>query len=424
MLICSVFPARITLSPASRCEDVLEMATALQTIGVKVLYEGNCLIIDSGGLDLFQNTKQPVCFKGSATAFRFWLARAIICKSKTVILLSEQLYNRPWQIYVPTLESFGCRVNISEEIEAEYPHRIEISPPTQSNSDIEVDGSISSQFISGLMLVAPLLTNGLKLKFRDKPASFDYIKLTAQIMQAFGVVCHTTQESIIIPAGSKYLLPEMYQIEPDMSSAAFFLALGAWSEKGIRLETNCKTRFQPDWLIVDILKEMGVCVNDYGDCIEVKSKALKGICFDVKDNPDLFPILAVLALFAESKSLFTNVNRLKYKESDRLAGMFGAYDLIGAEYKNNFLFQSEKGVTVILKNGLQLAEMTCLEECLEVQPLRSIPDAVTLDTQADHRLLMAFALLKLNYPQIFLSEGKSVVKSCPEFYPRLAALKL
>jgi 3-phosphoshikimate 1-carboxyvinyltransferase len=398
MLICSIVPARIELSPASRCEDVLEMAEVLKINGVKVLFEDNCLNIDSHGIDLLNNPKQAVCFKGSATAFRFWLARTIICKNKTVIMLSEQLYKRPWQIFIPTLESFGCQISTSEETDAEYPYRIEISPPTQTQTSIVVDGSVSSQFISGLMLVAPLLAEGLKFKFNDKPVSFDYIRLTAQIMQAFGTECHITRESILIPHCYKYFIPESFQIEPDMSSAAFFLTLGVFSEQGIRFKTNCKTRFQPDWLIVDILKEMGVCVNDYGDCVVVKSQSLKGICFDLKDNPDLFPILAVLALFAESKSLFTNVNRLKYKESDRLIGIQNALDLLEADYSYT-------------------------DDCLEVYPLLRIPDAVTLNTQSDHRLMMAFALLKLNFPQIFLSEGKSVVKSCPEYYSQLASLK-
>ena len=123
-----------------------------------------------------------------------------------------------------------------------------------------------------------------------------------------------------------------------------------------------------------------------------------GVEIDMQNNPDLVPVIAILALFAESEIVLRHINRLQIKESDRLKGIITAFELIGAEY-------------------------ICEDDYLKVSPLQNEPGVVTLDTQNDHRLVMAFTLLQLHFPQISLSEGKSVVKSCPEFYPELASLK-
>jgi 3-phosphoshikimate 1-carboxyvinyltransferase len=315
-----------------------------------------------------------------------------------VIMLSEQLYRRPWQAFVQTLESYGCNAELSEDIGSEYPYRLQISPPDQILENIEVDCSLSSQFISGMMLVAPLMTEGMTLRFYQKPVSFDYLRLTSHLMKAFGIRCRINAELVLIPAGSHYQMPERFQIEPDMSSAAFFLAMGAFSEHGIKLQTLCDTRWQPDWRIFSILREMGVTVSDTGGGIIAQAHTLQGVSLDMESNPDLVPVLAILSLFAATRSSFRHIGRLNLKESDRLAGIFKAFDLIGAEYIYD-------------------------KDCLEVIPLKCVPEAVTLDTQSDHRLMMAFGILKLHFPQIFLSEGNSVVKSCPEFYSELASLK-
>ncbi len=398
MLICSIQQTRIELSPGSLCEDVLEMAEALKTLSIMAIVTPDKIIINSECMIPLDKQTEPVCFKASATAFRFWLARTIICKCDTEIMLSEHLFNRPWQLFAETLKSFGCSVSITDNIDKDYPHHITISQATKAPDDICVDGSVSSQFISGLMLVAPLLPEGLHLRFEQLPVSFEYLKLTGYLLDSFGINCKIEAKEIHIAAGSVYHFPDNYHIESDMSSAAFFLALGAFSENGIKLETGISTRWQPDWAVIDMIEGMGVSIIDTGESITSIRNTLQGVCLNMQDNPDLFPVLAILALFADSASTFNNIARLKHKESDRVSGILEALDLIGAEYDFD-------------------------HDCLKVFPLKQAPESVTLNTNGDHRLMMAFTLIQLHFPQVLLSESRSVLKSCPEFFSELAQLK-
>lgn len=397
MLICSVHRTRIELTPGSVCDDVLEMAEALKTLNIMVIVTPDKIIINSECMLAFEEQTQPVCFKASATAFRFWLARALICKASTVLTLSEQLYNRPWKEYIPTLESCGCELKIREEIGNSFPYRLEISPATQKPAELDADSSFSSQFISGLMLIAPVYGNLLTIKYIGNPVSSDYIKLTCKLMNSIRFDCESGPDYITLHSETGYHLPQTYQVEPDMSSAAFFLALGALSEKGITLETVSFTRWQPDWKFVQILRDMGAEVDDNNINIFVSANQLHGIQIDMQNNPDLVPVLAVLALFADTESVFYNIGHLRFKESDRIAGLINALRLIGAD-------------------------CSLKDDNLLISPLKKVPESVTLDTQSDHRLVMAFTLLQLHYPQVFLSEKLSVEKSCPDFYPLLESL--
>jgi 3-phosphoshikimate 1-carboxyvinyltransferase len=208
----------------------------------------------------------------------------------------------------------------------------------------------------------------------------------------------TTSKSITLPAKRPLKTMHQFVVEPDMSSAAFFLCLGAFSAKGIGMECKAKTRWQPDWIITSILSRMGVSILEQGNSLTAKSGSLHGIEQDLSSNPDLLPLLAILALFADSPSVFTGIAHLKFKESDRLKGMKKALTAIGANF-----------------------EMT--PESLKISPLQAAPPETKLNTQHDHRLVMAFTLIKLHYPQITLSETESVSKSCPEFFALLAKLK-
>jgi 3-phosphoshikimate 1-carboxyvinyltransferase len=399
MLLSSVMPLKVKLEPASRCDDVMEMAAALRSIGAIVTFEANSILIDSTNLADDVAVEQIVDFKASATAFRFWLARAVVYPHKTIINISEQLHNRPFGVFLKALDVFGLITFIIPEPDKDYPHQLEISHISNSSTEVTIDSSVSSQFCSGLMLVSPLLEDGLTINFDQTPVSVDYVRLTALLMGELGVHCKQEQGRVVVPADQKYSIPTTITIEPDLSSAAFFLCLGAFSEKGISILTESQTRWQPDWRVLTILQSMGVSIVETEGLIIAKTGELHGIELDLNSNPDLVPLLVIMALFADSSSTFRNIEHLRYKESDRLAGLTKALDLLQAEYE------------------LQSVNLT-------VFPYDKTPDTIVLDTQNDHRLVMAFTLLHLIYPQISLSETDSVSKSCPEFNIILNSLLL
>ncbi len=396
-LIASVQKVRTKLQPGSVCDDVLEMAEALRALGVQISFENDGIMIDSSCLETNQGSSVEVRFKASATALRFWLARTISVHDKSTILLSGQLYSRPLQPYLDILKAIGGIVVISETENSEFPIQIEITPPTLVPSEIAVDSSISSQFISGLMLIAPFLEKGLSIIFNQKPVSRDYLELTAQLMQQYNIKCSLWEDRALIAGRSEYLIADKQIIETDISGAAFFLVLGSFSKQGIGIRNYTNTRWQPDWRILTILRKMGVVITEKDDVVTSKKGTLTGIDIDMDNNTDLVPVLAVLALFADSPSVLRNISRLKYKESDRIKGLLYAYNTICADY--------------FYESG-----------CLTINPLLQNVKAVTLDTQNDHRLVMAFSLLQLHFPNISLTETQTINKSFPEFFLLLAAL--
>ena len=148
---------------------------------------------------------------------------------------------------------------------------------------------------------------------------------------------------------------------------------------------------QPDAVLLKILRDLGASVRFEGDYVVVQNKTLLGGKFDLSNNPDLVPMLSILGLFCDKPLILNGIAHLRYKESNRL-------DRLAEELK---------------KCG---ADINSTENALSIQPLKKTVPEVTLNTCSDHRMVMAYTLLKMVYPQILLSENESVKKSYPEFF--------
>jgi len=256
---------------------------------------------------------------------------------------------------------------------------------------------ISSQFISSLLLIAPSYKNDLELFLEGEVVSRSYIDMTIMIMRDFGVIVDFDGKRIFIKAGQKYNDLEEYKIEPDYSSACYFWALGALSRSVVSTNTINTTSLQPDYKFLTILINIGTKIEIEKDKICVSHGKLKGISVDMRDMPDQVPTLAVLALFADSKTTITNIEHLKYKESNRIEALITELSRIGAD--------------INYKNGT-----------LTTNPLNHIPEVITLNTYKDHRLVMAFHILKILFPQISINNTSSVDKSYPNFLDDVKSL--
>jgi 3-phosphoshikimate 1-carboxyvinyltransferase len=384
------------LKPGSLCDDVREMATAARKNGVKISLSAEQIVINS--LHIFPKKNTEVKFTASATSLRFWLARAVYCRGRSVILLSEALANRPLKPFLDKMIELGCKIIRMQSGNPKFPHRLEITPPKVVPETIEADARISSQFISGLMLCAGATGRFLHLNFRSSPVSYDYLVLTEVTLNDCNVyTCISKKECLV--KGSDFMINPVVKVEPELSAGAFLLALGVFSEKGIGFYDTVKTYCQPDWEIGPILRSMKANVMNRKKVWGVKYAPLQGTEYEMDSFPDLVPLVAILALFASTPTTLKNISRLKYKESDRIQGILNAFEQIGAKY---------------LYSG----------EVLVIYPYRETAPAVKLDTQNDHRLVMAFLLLHLHFPQVQLSETKSVRKSYPGFFEMLRSVRI
>lgn len=419
MMIAAIQPMNIILYPASRCDDVQELMAAMDRVCGSVRYVGDYIHIVTENKKLPAVLKKQVEFSGSATAFRFWLAYCALKFDECEIEVSSQLASRPHKPLFEALKQLGIELSFytterrlirgRKQAQIEYKlfqpqtsyakvRRIKLIKKRKPKKSLAIDSSLSSQFTSALMLTGSYWDAGLKLLIEGETVSREYVNLTGKLMSEFGNNPKQTPKSIQLGSTQRFKPKHQYIIEPDMSTAAFFLCLGAFSAAGIAIECKAKTRWQPDWAILDILRKMGVIITEKASLITAQAGVLTGIDVDMRDNPDLVPVLSILALFAQTQTTLRNITHLKYKESDRIKGIVAALDQISAHY-------------------------TWEEGNLTVFPYQQIPAPVTLNTCKDHRLVMAFSLLQMSFPQIELSETASITKSCPEFMELLHSLK-
>ncbi|NQV17702.1 MAG: 3-phosphoshikimate 1-carboxyvinyltransferase [Armatimonadetes bacterium] len=390
LIISTFLKSPLKIINSSRCEDVQTLIYNLTKLGFNFQEENNSLMISPTQKII---NSQELFIQNSGTALRLLISRLAIMKGiKTSVDCSVQLKKRPIKPLLEILQKVEADINYKK-----FP--IEINGKILKGGKIEIPANISSQFISSILLVAPCFTADTELILKGKIVSRTYIKLTQKIMKDFGVESEFKRNRIFVPANQEYKNPEEYHIEPDFSSACYFWALGALSSSPIFTEGGSKEFSQPDFRFLKILSKMGAKIQRKPNYISVRKGNLIGIEIDMKEIPDQVPTLAVLSLFAESKTKIKNIHHLKYKESNRISGLINELQKIGCNIKY------EKGVLLI-------------------HPLKMKPLKVKLHSYQDHRLVMAFYILKTKFPYLTISDEQVVKKSYPDFFEDIKGLKL
>lgn len=249
-----------------------------------------------------------------------------------------------------------------------------------------VRGDISSQFVSGLLFALPMLKGDSRIIFTTELQSKPYVDLTRDMLEKFGVETEVWGGDIIVYGNQKYASCN-FEVESDFSHAAFF-AVGAALSGKVHLSGLRADSLQGDKRIFDILKNAGVCVNGF---TVSKPDLLHPFKVDVSQIPDLVPILCILALGTQGESVIYNAQRLRYKESDRLAAMTTELKKLGGdidEYDDRLVIRGGKP----LQGGL-------------------------VDSHGDHRVAMALAIASvLTKGDIRIKNPDVVAKSAPDFY--------
>ena len=261
----------------------------------------------------------------------------------------------------------------------------------------QVRGDTSSQFASGLALVAPCTTGGLRIDFTGRLVSLPYLEMTRRVMAAFGAACTPTAADgwTIAPAG--YTACD-YSIEPDASAASYFFAAAAITGGSVRVEGLSRRSMQGDVGFCDALERMGCRVEwcaDGAGSITVSGRADRGIDIDMNAISDTVPTLAVVALFADGPTTIRNVAHIRDKETDRISDLACELRKLGATVDETH-------------DGLTIA------------PARL--RAATLATYDDHRMAMSLALAGLRVPGVHILDPGCVGKTFPDYWQRLATL--
>lgn len=333
----------------------------------------------------------------SGTAMRFLTAFLSIRKGEEFVLEGdERMSTRPVGALVDSLRRLGADI---QYLQHEDYLPIKIRGGSLHGGTIEIDGSQSSQYVSALMLIAPTLEGGLRIIIRN-PSSLPYILLTADVMRQMGVCVEMTSATVSIPQ-SEYR-PKQISVEADFSAAVFWYALFIVSPRQTMELRNLTTESrQPDSRIVTIAHDFGVTTHCSGGSLILGKESVrhitKSVEYDLRHTPDIMPVLTVMCCMLGVEFVLSGLANLRIKESNRIGAM------VKELAKCGYMLQATDD-TVRWLPHLQT----------------EITKPVTIDTHSDHRIAMAFALLRKQRDITILSP-EVVEKSYPDFWHDLAA---
>ena len=320
ILMAALSGGRCLISNPLDSFDTRATADAVRSMGAEVTETEDGLIIESKGLHA------PDCIvdvMNSGTTMRLMTGIAALFDSPVTITGDESIRKRPMGPLLAALE--GCGVECSSN-DGKAP--IIIKGPVKGDT-IDIDGSMSSQFVSSMLMMSPLIGRPMDVRIVGKMVSRPYVDITLSMMRAFGIEVQETDDGFHIEP-QKYR-PRDYAVPSDFSSSAFPLVAGGLSGRvtvnGLDLNDP-----QGDKRIIDILKKVGCGVEISGDTVTCYNQGRPRACdVDMSEIPDLFPIVAVLMSTAEGTSRLYGAPQLRFKESDRIASVERMLRTLGAD---------------------------------------------------------------------------------------------
>lgn len=363
------------------CDDTRHALDVISDLGADIRPGGTHEYRISGG---FAPRTDVINIGESGLATRMFTPIAALGDSRITITGSGSILRRPMDMMIAPLRTLGV------DVESNGFLPLSVRGPLRGGT-AKVDGSISSQFITGLLMALPKAQDDTTLHIKN-PASIPYLDMTLNVARQFNVrIEHANYREFYIRGGQEYLSGR-HRIEGDWSSAAFMLVAGAVAGK-ITVANMNPLSLQADLAIVDVLTRAGAGIATTRDDVTVVQRELRAFEFDASNCPDLFPVLAVLAANCEGVSKVTGAKRLIHKESNRALAIVEEYSRLGINV-------SIKGDVMTVKGG----------------PIKG----GVIDSRNDHRIAMAGAVAALTASKpVTITGAESVAKSYPGFWEDL-----
>ncbi len=371
-------------------DDTLYMANALRSLGIEVaVNEPKGEMVVKGCAGNIPANQADLYIGNAGTAARFLTPVLALGNGRYRLDGNARMRQRPIEPLLAALRSVGVRAH-SEQGTGCPPIIVEANGI--SGGRLALDASISSQYISAILMVAPSAQSDLVVQITGQAVSEPYVAMTVGIMRAWGL---DVLDGYIVPAPQLRRARE-YAVEPDASAASYFMACAAITGGTIRIGGLGSSSLQGDVRFADLLAEMGCKVERTSDSIAVTGSAsLRGIDVDMNDISDTVMTLAAIAPFAETPTRIRNVAHIRAKECDRIAATAAELRRLGVD-----AVEHPDGLTVI----------------------PSQPHGGTVRTYDDHRMAMSFALIGLRVPGIGIANPACVTKTFPGYFEELERL--
>ena len=366
-------------------EDTQYTIEALRQMGIPIEANPKEVRVEGKGGRL-EPCAAPIYLGNSGTSMRLLTGVAALGKGTYTLTGNARMQQRPIQDLLDALQQMDVQ---ARSVKGNGYPPIEVSGAKINTRQIKINCQNSSQYLSALLLMAPLTPKGLDIQVVGDPVSKPYIDLTVTLMEMFGITLdRENYRRFSVPGGQPYQAGQ-HVVEADCSQAAYFWSAAAISATDIKVMGINPHSHQGDVRFVDLLQQMGCHVITASDGITVTGGPLKAIEADMADMPDQVPTLAVVAAFSKGTTVIKNVAHLKSKESNRLSAT----------------------VTELNKMGIKAH---CTESTLVVKGGR--PQGSVIETYNDHRIAMSFAIAGLNVPGVCIRNESCVEKSFPAFW--------
>ncbi|PIE71265.1 MAG: 3-phosphoshikimate 1-carboxyvinyltransferase [Deltaproteobacteria bacterium] len=386
-----------TLIAAALSEGICRVSNPLRSEDTRFTLDGlkqmGCPVTDTGSDILLTGTggrlspvDSPLYLGNSGTSMRLLAGIAALGDTTYQLEGTPRMAERPIQELLDAL----CQIGVAAaSVSGNGCPPIRINGRARTGGQVEIRCGISSQYLSALMLIAPLIPGGLDIRVTEGPISRPYIDMTVDIQARFGISLERDRYSRFVIPGAQVYRSGDYTVEIDASNAGYFWAAGAVTGKAVTVSGITSASRQGDVGFARVLERMGCLRTEHTDGITIKGGRLTGIDVDMGDMPDSVPTLAVVAAHADGQTRIRNVAHLRAKESDRLAVMAAELTKMGAAIR-------------VTDDGL----------VIDGSPL----NGAVIETCDDHRIAMSFAVAGLTTPGVRIVDEGCVAKSFPTFW--------
>lgn len=370
-------------------DDIRATRAAMEQLGARIEDKGDHGLKIEGGLPKALKGETIDC-KESGSTLRFLIPISLYDTTHVVFNGRGKLVTRPLDSYYSIFDQQGIKYTTKA---GGLPLEIE---GRLKSGEFQIQGHISSQFISGLLFTLPLLQGDSKIKIIGNLESKAYVDLTIDALESFGIEIENNDYKEFNIKGSQVYQPHDYKVEGDFSQAAFWMVAGILGQEvesaGLKIDS-----LQGDKAIVDLIKAMGGDLSLEGSSFISRQSQTKGITIDISEYPDIGPILAVLAALSQGQTKIVNGARLRIKESDRLTAIRTELNKLGGDVK-------EVGDSLVI-NG---------KESLK---------GGQVDSWNDHRIAMALAIASIKCrEEVIITNSEVVNKSYPHFWEDFKSL--
>ena len=393
IIICSIDGKAKIINPLYS-QDTLDTISIMEKLGAKIEKHQNYLKVTGFGGKPHLDNRQILNVGESGTLLRFVLPLVTLAAGKFTVKGKGTLNERPNNEITCALRSWG--VNISGRgSEDKLPIKIQTGGSLKGG-EVRVNGKMSSQVVSSLLIAAPLADNDTTIILRHKLVSRPYVDITLNVLEWAGVHVERRGYKLFkVKKGQRFMPESEFVVHGDYSSAAFLAAAGVLTKSDMSI-TDLVDDQQGDKEFINILCRMGAKVKRQKNAIRIKGPyRLEGIDVDCSDTPDIVPILTALAVFANGRTRIRNISHLIYKESNRIAATAGELQKLGADIS----FTNKE--LVIRGSSLRAGYVSSCN---------------------DHRVAMALAVAGLRAGGITIENAHCISKSYPLFISHMKKL--